>query len=289
MTLASNYSGTAATVAGLLATAWFLWCVLRQFADGGSNYVALFLDASVPMAMTGATLSLYSQVVEGLAGTFSNAVPRSAGGVSGAITTFATSMLTGLANAVNSVLQTTNCFSMWTYGKALVTGNMGPILHAYFMVLILFIAMIFAMIAISEIVGVMLVGSMFAGIAIAVGPIFIATGLTPWSRHFMKAWINFLGAAFLYKGLISVVLTLAAPVVTSFTSANQASLTAPTGPSLGSALALLAFLWVLRSTILMIPKMAKSLVGGHAHSVSAVGDAVAFGARAFKIAGAPKG
>ncbi|MGF6440595.1 type IV secretion system protein [Paraburkholderia youngii] len=283
MSLATSYNGTAYTIAGILASAWFMWCLLRQLADGGTNYVALAIDATVPMAMTSATLHLYSNVVQGLAGIFINAVPTSAGGVSGAITTFATSMLQGFANAVNAVLQTTNCFDLVDIFVAGVTGHFGDILHAYFLVLLMFIALVIAVIAVAEIVGVMLMGSMFAGVALALGPLFIACAVSEWSRHYMMGWIKFLGGAYLYKGLITVVLTLIAPVVTAYTTANQASLSAPTGPSMGSAIALMAVLWVLRHIIIAIPKMAKALVGGHAHSVSTVGDIAAFAARAYRI------
>ena len=144
------------------------------------------------------------------------------------------------------------------------------------MIFIMLFAGILGAIALAELIGVMLFGSVMAGIGVALGPYFVIAGVTPWSRGYMEKWLGFTLAACFYKSLISIILTLLQPFITSFTSATAAAASAPTGLLMGAAIAMVAFMWVLRYVFLDVPHIAAELLGnGHAQRISAVDDAKA--------------
>ncbi|MFP3637939.1 hypothetical protein SB822_02595 [Paraburkholderia sp. SIMBA_054] len=263
---ASSLMTGAYVVGGILASAFLLWSTLKYIADGSSNYVSLLMETAAPAALCAGVLNQYSSVLSGVQGIFDSMGVSATGGLTTAIAKFGISLFNGLVTAMEAIFVATVCMPMQTSG-------LGTVLYALMMLTVIIAAIAFAAVALAELIGVMLFGSVLMGVGIVVGPYFVAAAATPWSRPLMMEWLGFTMAAFFYKSLISIVLSLIQPLIVSFSTQTAAAATSTTGIQFGSAVALLGLVWVMRNVFLKIPHMAAELLGnGHAQEVSIVND-----------------
>lgn len=277
--VASAVMTGAYALGGLLAITYLLWATVKFVADGQDNYFAVVIETVVPVAIATSVLHQYSSVIGGIQGLFNSMGLSQAGGLTAAIANFGITLFNGLATSYKAEMAAIVC---------VILDNVS--LSAYFSAVLSIFTMIFtgvlAAIALAELVGVMLFGSVLAGIGTAFGPYFIMAGITPWTRGYMEQWIGFIMAAFLYKSLISIVLTLLQPFIAGFTATVAAGATASTGLQMGAAITMVALMWILRSTFLDVPHIAAMLLGnGHAQKISAVDDAKAVARLAAGIVG----
>ncbi|MGF6440594.1 type IV secretion system protein [Paraburkholderia youngii] len=278
-TTANSYAGSvmrnALTLGGILATTYIMWSILRFLADGGGNYTALVIDSMVPVAMVAGVLANYTPIVTDLQSLFNSMIP-SQGGVSHQIAQLAQGFMSGIGTALKAEWNSLGCAG---------SSGVAVLLHAFCVAFLMIIAALLAIVALAEIVGVLLTGSVLMGVGIAVGPYFIAAGVCRWSYDYMMKWLNFLMGALFYKSLISIVLYLVngcvKTVVDNVTNYNAAS---GTGFPLGNAVALIGVMWILKHVFQSIPGIASALIGGsggHAPSLNkAIDSAVKTGSKA---------
>ena len=259
---ASRVMPNALTLGGILATTYIMWSILRFLADGGGNYTALVIDAMAPVAMVAGVLANYQPIVSDLQSLFNSMIPAQ-GGISQQIATLAQGFMSGIGTALKAEWNSLGCAGI---------SGVAVLLHAFCVAFLMIIAALLAIVALAEIVGVLLTGSVLMGVGIAVGPYFIAAGVCRWSYDYMQKWLNFLMGALFYKSLISIVLYLVngcvKSVVDNVTNYNAAS---GTGFPLGNAVALIGVMWILKHVFQSIPGIASALIGGsggHAPSLN---------------------
>ncbi|MBN3761060.1 type IV secretion system protein [Burkholderia sp. Ac-20365] len=253
-------------IGGILASGYLLWSTLKYLADGRENYLSVVIDIAAPSAVCGGVLHQYDSVTDSIGGIFTSLGVSSTGGLTNAIAQFGIALFNGLVTGLIAAFKAIACANILTSG-------MGTFFFGFMMVLLVLFAIVLSAIALAELIGVLLLGSILMGIGILVGPYFVISGVTPWSRSLANQWLGFTMSAFFYKSLISIVLTLLKPVIDTFNTQSAAALTNATGLSFGMALAMIGLIWIMRFIFLKIPGLAADLLGnGHAQEVSLVKD-----------------
>jgi hypothetical protein len=253
--LASQMMPGAYALGSVLGISYFLWASLRYLADGKDNYMGVVVDSLIPIGIGVAVLKNYSQLVSGLQGIFTSMlVGPLSGGLTGQIAQLGRGLLNGIANGYIAEWNAMGCTSLLS--------TLAVYFNAFLTLLLLFISTILAVIALAELVGVLLTGSVLMGIGITVGPYFVIAGITPWSRNFMDKWLGFLMGAYFYKTLISIILALVNGVITDVVK-DLSSYNGTTGLPLGKVLALVGLMWILRHIFQGVPSIVASLIGGH--------------------------
>jgi len=274
--MAGQMMGGARVLGGILALTYLLWSVVRFLADGDDNMMGLFVETGIPVGITAAALANYSTLIgsSGLQGIFNAMLASATGGgaLSSTITQFGNALFNGLANALAAALGAAACTSLFS-------ASLGVFANIFLTILCVLFAMILAVLALAELVGVLLMGIVLSGVGQAVGPYFLVCGVTPWTKGYMESWLRFLMAAFFYQTLISIVLKLITGVVQAATTSASSIASATTGVQLGNAFAMVGLIWVLRHIFMGIPGMAAALIGGGHHR------AASFNAAAAALAG----
>ncbi|MFP3637940.1 type IV secretion system protein [Paraburkholderia sp. SIMBA_054] len=253
--LASQLMNGAYVVGGILASGYLLWSTLRYIADGQDNYISLAMDSMIPVAIGAAVLKNYATVVNGVQGIFQSMLVGSlSGGLTRQIAALFTGFLTGIAHGIVAEFNGIACANFFQ--------SLAVYFNALLNVACLVVAVFLAIFALAELVGVLLTGSVLMGIGITVGPYFVVAGVTPWSRGFMDKWLSFLMGAFFYKTLITIILALMNGVISSVVN-QVTTYDGTTGLPLGTVIALVGLMWVMRHIFLGVPGIVAALVGGH--------------------------
>ncbi|WP_321816705.1 MULTISPECIES: type IV secretion system protein [unclassified Paraburkholderia] len=279
--MASSASSVALVVAGLLAVTYLLWSIVDSYAGSGESIMSIMVGVLVPAAITSAAIGSYATLVS------------TSGGIQGVITAFtqaatgSTSVSSSMASLMQTLAETlgtafttlfseAGCTGIWSFTSAMI----GELLLS---VLILICATVLAAIAIGDLVGVLLTGVIMVGIAVAVGPLFVACAVCKWSRGWFDSWLKFLLGASAYQMVVSIILTLVKGMVTSIqteiTTANPANSSSSAGVSIAGLLGLLGMTWVLRHLFMQVPTIARGLFGGGGVGVASFNKAVAQGAK----------
>ncbi|MBN3761059.1 type IV secretion system protein [Burkholderia sp. Ac-20365] len=253
--IANNLMGGAYVLGGILASGYFLWATLRYIADSQENYMSLVMDALIPVAIGAAVLKNYTSVITGVQNIFKSMLVGSlSNGLTGQIAQLFANFMSGLANGFLGELNAIACADF--------TSSLAVYFNSFINLLCLLVAAFLAVFALAELVGVLLTGSVLMGVGISVGPYFVVSGVTPWSKGFMDKWLSFSMGAFFYKTLITIVLALMNGVMSSVIT-QLASYNGTTGLPLGTVIALVGLMWVMRHIFMGIPGIAAALVGGH--------------------------
>jgi type IV secretory pathway VirB6-like protein len=264
--MAASATPIALILAGLLALSYFLWGILDSFAGGGDSFMGIVVGSLVPAVIVAACLGSYSSLVstsgglQGLLSSFTQAATGSSS-ASSAISTFMQQIFNTLASTVVAFFQALGCIPLLSW-------TIGLIAEVLLGSVIIIAALVFAVISVGELVGVMLTGILMVGIAVAVGPLFVACAVCKWSGDFFKGWLKFLLGASAYQMIISVVLSLVSSMLTSaqsqISSVNPATTDSTSGISIAGLLGLLGITWILTHLFKEIPRIASSLFGGGA-------------------------
>ncbi len=265
-TMASSASSVGLAVAGLLAVTYLLWSIVDSFAGSGESIMSIMVEVLVPAAITAAAIGSYSSLVstsgglQGVITAFTQAATGSTS-VSSAMASYMETLADTLGNAFSTLLSELGCTSITSFTLALV----GEMLLS---ILIVFLATALSVIALGELVGVLLTGIVMVGIAIAVGPLFVACAVCKWSRGWFDSWLKFLLGASAYQMVASIVLSLVSGMVTSIQSqiqtTNPSTSNSSAGVSIAGLLGLLGLTWVMGHLFREIPQIAAGLFGGGA-------------------------
>ncbi|WP_018314020.1 type IV secretion system protein [Cupriavidus sp. UYPR2.512] len=290
--MASSATPIALTLAGVLALSYFLWGILDSLAGSGDSFMGIAVGSLIPAAIVAACLGSYAALVgtsgglQGILSSFTQAATGSST-ASSALASFAQQMFNVFASSVKALFQGLGCINIWSW-------TVGIALQLIFGSLILIIALVVAVVAIGELVGVLLTGIVMVAIGVAVGPLFVACAVCKWSAGFFRQWLKFLLGASAYQMIISVILSLVSSMLTSaqdqISSVNPASLDSSAGVSFAGLFGLLGITWVLTHLFKQIPQIAHGLIGGGAIGhASFTRAAVAMGAAAASLAEHAKG
>lgn len=267
--IASGMTTGAYALGGILALSYFFWNTLRFLAAGDDNFIKLALDSLIPAAIGAAIVAEYSQIIAGFQGIFANMMSGVAGsgGLTAAITNFASSIYTSYGTALLSTAQGMSCTSI------LSTGAIAEFLHGILVTLLLAIGFLLAVIAFCDLIGVMLTGSVLVGVGISVGPYFIIAGITKWTSSFMMRWVGFTLSSMFYKTVITIVLALMTGVMTSVTAETRDYSGGTGGFPIGNAVAMVGLMWVLKHVFMAIPSIAVGLFAGASIGAPSMGAA----------------
>lgn len=253
LAIASGLGVVAKALAGVLALVSLVWAVLIAMASNQSSIDAA-VESIIFATITAFLLFNYPSIVNDvmtLAASVSSSV--GIGGVGEAVSEFIRGFFFVFVDTVVKGISGLS-FTDWVLKAAdLIVG-----------VLLMLIACFFAFTALIELIGVLLIGPVVVGLAIAVGPIFVACIASPYTRRWFDQWLNFLiGGAFL-SVITLIVLTLLNAVVT-------VQITQDAGGSLaGQALAVALLGMGCAKIFAAIPGLADSLFPGRTGAGKAV-------------------
>lgn len=264
--MASSATPIALTLAGVLALSYFLWGILDSLAGSGDSFMGIAVGSLIPAAIVAGCLGSYAALVStngGLQGILSSFTQAATGTstASSALAAFAQQMFNVFASSVKALFQGLGCINIWSW-------TVGIALQLIFGSLILIIALVVAVVAVGELVGVLLTGIVMVAIGVAVGPLFVACAVCKWSAGFFQQWLKFLLGASAYQMIISVILSLVSSMLTSaqdqISSVNPAAMDSSAGVSFAGLFGLLGLTWVLTHLFKQIPQIAHGLIGGGA-------------------------
>ncbi|UUZ66554.1 type IV secretion system protein (plasmid) [Polaromonas sp. P1-6] len=128
----------------------------------------------------------------------------------------------------------------------------------------LVVACYFAFGALLELVGVVLVGPVVIGIAVALSPLFIATLASHWTRRWFDQWFNFLINGAMLTAMVVLVLTLLTGVVAATIGTTATSF------QVGEALGLALLAAGMGKIFAAIPSFADALLPGRTSAGAAL-------------------
>lgn len=268
--IATRLMGGAKILAGALALATLLWQVLIAMVNGDSVFVAA-TESVLYAVVAAALLAMYPQIVNDIVGLGTWMLGATGKTLGTAVHDFMIVMFVKMIDVIVKGFE--NVVSL----KGLIFLSA---LDGIVSMLLLAVATFFMITALVELIGVVLAGPVVIGIAIALGPLFIATLASHWTRRWFSQWINFLVNGAMLTGMVVIVLIL----VTGFIATGVGA--ASTGYLTGEALMLALLGAGMGKIFSSIPSLADGLFPGRtsAGSASAGGKAITSAPQAAKSA-----
>jgi len=208
LALSGNVSGVALALAGVLTLLSLIWGVMLAMLEKKSVVTAAFeaLLFGVIAAALIKSFSLLANTVYDIAMAVLNAVGLNVG------ETFV-DFVKSIFDPVGKIFQSISDQAEWTWAFADV------LVDGIFAMLILLVAAWFLIQAASSIMGVFIMGPIFVGVGMVIGPLMCATLASGYTRQWFSQWLNFLvGASFLTVTAVVVMKLLTGVFETAFTS-----------------------------------------------------------------------
>lgn len=228
----------------------------------GGVIVDHLITGSIVMGLLG-SYDLLMELAVSVAGSLNSLV----GGSSpmNAIIMFGNKLFGALGNVANAV---SNTFSCGSWIDAIL--NLGP---SIIIILLILVAAIFMILALVEMIFILLLGPITMSVAIAVGPLFVATYSTAFTKPWFDKWLGFLTGAMLIQFVAFILLEILGNTMNAITS----QYTSQTSELLGVALSLAMVSFVMGSIFKQVPGMVNAMIPGSTGVSNAgnVGDKVA--------------
>jgi type IV secretory pathway VirB6-like protein len=258
MGIANGFLGGAKVIAGALALASLIWNLLIAQINR-EPAMPVVAESLIFAIVTAALLASYSTMVDFVTSLGSWAASQANGSVGTAATTLFGSVMQAIVDNFTRI-GTGGGSSWWD----ILTGALANAIDVLFSFLVLVFALIFVAYSMVELVSVVLIGPVILGLAIAVGPLFVAMLASHWTRRWFEQWFNFLvNGAFLYA--ITVI------VVTLVATGIGPAMKADTGATLsGQAIAIALLALGLGKIFSSIPAFADGLFPGRTAAGSAI-------------------
>lgn len=267
LTIASGLNSVALPLAGALALASMLWHIMLAMANRKSATDAA-IEGILFAVLTAFLIAQYASIVTSVVG-FGQTILTSTGfNLGQAVTNFMNGFL---AKFIDVIVKGFEAFGSvnWFLGAT----------DILFGVALMVLACFFAFMAMIELVGVLLIGPVVLGLAIAIGPIFIACLASTFTRRWFNQWFNFLINGAVLSAITVIVLTLLTQVVTlGIGTIGQGSVS---GQAIAMALIAVGSAKIFSS----IPGFADSILPGRTGAGSAVTSADGLGNAAVSVAG----
>jgi type IV secretory pathway VirB6-like protein len=208
LALSGNVTGIAMTLAGVLTLLSLIWGVMLAMLEKKSVVTAAFeaLLFGVIAAALIKSFALLANTVYDLAMAVLNAVGLNVG------ETFV-NFIKSIFDPVGKIFKAIADQAEWSWSFVSMLGD------AIFAMLILLVAAWFLIQAASSMMGVFIMGPIFVGVGIVVGPVMCATLASAYTRQWFSQWLNFLvGASFLTVTSVVVMKLLTGVFETAFTA-----------------------------------------------------------------------
>ena len=271
--IAGNLIDPARALGGSLLLAYILFGISKNLASQKAT-LGFVVDALVVGGIVAGILGSYDIVVSSAVG-----LAKGLNGIVGGdnplniLSTFFMQFLQGLGNAWEKGSAEWKCAS-----GLQVFSFIGEIILA---VLILIVAILYICSAIVEIFTALAVGPILLGLGIAIGPIFIATFVTPITKGFFDRWLGFIAGAAIFQFIAYTIVVLVGQFLGTVTQSEMSFLAQAISIALVAA--------VLGKVFQQVPSIVSSLVPGSLGVSSVSGSSVASGAMAGAVAGATVG
>lgn len=274
LSIASGLMGGAKILGGALALAALLWEIILALIKGESTLPAT-TECLLYAVVTAALLGNYTQIVNDIVGLGTWLIGATGKTLGTATHDFIQSIYTKLIDVIVKAIENMSTINIVKLSASLI--------DAVIAIFLIAIAAFFMIISLVELIGVVLAGPVVIGIAVALGPLFVATLASSWTRRWFSQWINFLVNGAMLTGLVVVVLML----VTGFITLNVG---APSSGYLSGEALMLALLAAGMGKIFSaIPSMADGLFPGRTSAGSASAGAKVISAAAQTAKGAATG
>ena len=273
--ISQKLMSTALTLGGSLALINLLWVAIDHLVlRGHRDLIWPPIIHSVVMAViTGAVLRAYPLLAQGAIDFFMGVTNLVSGSASTSQVQSIGNQLTNLAiNGIKSALESVHAFD-WNAKAILLI-----IIDVFLTLIVGLFCMIMAILMFVSVVSSIFTGTLMAGLAIALGPLFIATIASGFTRTFFDKWFGFLCSALFVKVVVMTMLALLVGIFDSSTNAqNSVGQMNAGGFAFGKLLVLAVSLWIMKQLMESAPNIASALMpGGLGVSVkSAMGTAVA--------------
>ena len=252
--------GGARIIAGSLALATILWIIVISLVKNESVLPGV-TEELIYAIITAALLGWYAQIVNDIVGLGEWVLATTGGSLRQAVVGFVDGMMAKIIDVIVKGFQNVVSLKGWLLGGAIDWA---------ISILLLLVATYFMVIALLELIGVVLAGPVVIGIAVALGPLFIASFASQWTRRWFNQWINFFVNGAMLTAMVVVVLTLINNVVV-----RDIGL-APSGFLAGEALALALLAAGMGKIFSSIPSLADGLFPGRTGAGSASAGAKVF-------------
>jgi type IV secretory pathway VirB6-like protein len=247
----------ALVIGGALALATILWQVMVAMINKDSAMTAA-TEALLYASLAAALLTMYRSIVQDIVGLGTFIAGRVGSGGGNALGSAAQGFIEAyLAKFVDIVVKSTENVSGVV---SFFTSGIDMLASFFFML----IACWFAFGALIELIGVVIMGPLVVGIGVALGPLFVSTLASHWTRRWFDQWFNFLLNGAILTAIVVVVLTLLTGVIAATVGVGTGGF--QTGEALGLALISAGMGKVFSS----IPSFADALLPGRTSAGSAL-------------------
>jgi type IV secretion system protein TrbL len=216
------------------------------------------LYAVVIAIITGAALHSYSTLAQGAIDFFMGVTNTVAGDASTQKVQSIGNQLTNLTiNGIKSALESVRDFS-WSAKEVLLV-----LVDMLLTLIIGLFCMVMAMLMFVSVVSSIFTGTLMAGLAIALGPLFVATIASGFTKVFFDRWFGFFCSALFVKVVVMTMLTLLLGIFDAPTNTQNAVGQMNTGGfAFGKLLVLAVSLWIMKQLMEQAPNIASALMPG---------------------------
>lgn len=269
----------ALAVAGSLATLYLVMESIGLLSGRNSSAVQVLFDVGLPVVLAAYLLLNYENLILTFAGKggFLDYVRNFAGDATLTIMDMYSAILKLIADSITQ--SWVNFRGSLKLSPNVITNVVGAAVDVVGTLLFSLVIIVLCFSGLAEIVGLVLMGPFLGGVAVAFGPIFISTVVTPWTRDYFGKWLGFLVGSAVLTGVVSLCVGIATTLFTTFGFADIAGETTPSATAL-----LIAAIMIMsiNSLIQQAPGIASALVPGSIGASRGAGGAVSKGVEAVK-------
>lgn len=243
--IAGSLNSLALKIGGTLALLAMTWAVVEANVEKKAviNAVA---EPLIFSSISALVLANYQTIVNDIFQLGIDTIGAAGSTVSNALSGYVQAMFTPVIETVKTILN---------------VGVIAAVFNSFdllFGALVSFVAALFALLALVELVKVLVIGPIAFGLGVSVGPLFVATLPFSATRRWFDQWLNFLINSAMLTAIAVIVVVLVSNVFNSVVS----GVISGGGSTVGSALGLALFAWALSSVFQAVPGFADALFPG---------------------------
>lgn len=261
----------ALAIAGSLATLYLIVESIGVISGKNSSMIVVLFDVGLPAVFTAYLLINYEPLILTFAGK---------GGLLDFIRNIGGDATLTVMDMYSAVLKliTTSITEAWAgytsafkLGPNMLGGIFGSAINVLGTILFSLVIIALCLAGLAEIIGLILMGPFLCAIAVAFGPIFICTLVSPWTREYFGRWVGFLVASSVLTGVVSICVGVATSLFQTF---NFAEIAGDSHPSATALLIAAVLIMSINSLIQQAPAIASALVPGSVGASKGSGNAV---------------
>lgn len=251
LTMSTGLKTTALTLAGGLTLVAIAWTVIKGMVskDEIGATLAIHLAVGIVVAML---INQYAQVVGFFVWIEESALTAVGNSPWSALAGLFSGVLKSIVAGFKMVGDTYSCLGIMS------SGLFAALADALLAMIIYFAALVLLLYAIVELLTVVVVAPVIAGIGVAFGPLLIAALANEWSRSWFVTWVKFLLSALMIWVVLTATLQL---LTTSFLSVSQQWFGDAKGTLSGQALGMAILMVCVGKIFSAVPAITDGLMG----------------------------